>query len=182
MGDLSFPAILTGLGSDSGADRLSSPLPKDPADALLTEMLVPAPYEAPEKKAKKKAAGTRKGLRRKVVSDSSSDNTEAPSSHENEEEEEESSPPQPGETRKGRSKGPRRAGPSLRTTPRQPPTSATSVYPGSSPWRSRKYPNTIVIHGMFYCTASPHAEHDYAVRPEPVSTYLRRTVLWTRRI
>ena len=51
-------------------------------------MLVPAPYEAPEKK----ATGTRKGLRRKVVSDSSSDNTEAPSSHENKDEEEESSP------------------------------------------------------------------------------------------
>ena len=69
-----------------------APLPEDPARALLTEMLVPAPYEAPEKKAKKKAAGTRKGLRRKVVSDSLFDNTEVPSSHENEEEEEESSP------------------------------------------------------------------------------------------
>ena len=56
------------------------------------EMLVLAPYDAPEKKAKKKAVGTRKGLRCKVVSDSSSDNTEVPSSHENEEEEEESSP------------------------------------------------------------------------------------------
>ena len=51
-------------------------------------MLVTVPYEAPEKKAKKKATGTRKGLRRKVVSESSCDNTEAPSSHENEEEEE----------------------------------------------------------------------------------------------
>ena len=102
---------------------MSSPLPEDPADALLTEMLVPAPYEVPEKKAKKKATGTRKGLRRKVISDSSSENTEAHSSHENEEEEEESSPPQPGETRKGRSphlgrpKGPRREGLSFRTAP-----------------------------------------------------------------
>ena len=43
---------------------------------LLTEMLFPAPYEVPEKKAKKKAAGTRKGLRRKVVSDSSSEDTD----------------------------------------------------------------------------------------------------------
>ena len=68
-----------------------APLPEDPAKALLTEMLVPTPYEAPEKK----AAGTSKGLRRKVVSDSSSENTEAHSSHENEEEEEESPPPQP---------------------------------------------------------------------------------------
>ena len=59
-------------------------------------MLVPAPYEAPEKKAKKKAMGTRKGLRRKVISDSSSENTEAHSSHEDEEEQEESPPPQLG--------------------------------------------------------------------------------------
>ena len=77
-----------------------APLPKDPADALLTEMLVPAPYEAPEKKAKKKATGTRKGLRRKVISDSSSENTEAHSSHEDEEEEEECSPPPAGGDRK----------------------------------------------------------------------------------
>ena len=52
-------------------------------------MLVPAPYEAPEKK----AVGTRKGLRRKVISDSSFDNSEVHSSHESEEVEEESSLP-----------------------------------------------------------------------------------------
>ena len=63
-------------------------------------MLVPAPYEVPEKKAKKKAVGTRKGLRRKVVSDSLFDNTEVPSSHENEEEEEESSLPPAGGDKK----------------------------------------------------------------------------------
>ena len=51
-------------------------------------MLVPAPYEVPAKKAKKKATGTRKGLRCKVISDSSSKNTKAHSSHEDEEEEE----------------------------------------------------------------------------------------------
>ena len=165
-----------------------APLPEDPANALLTEMLVPAPYEVPVNKAKKKATGTRKGLRRKVISDSLSDNSEAHSSHEDEEEEEESSPSQPGETRKGRPpqpgrpKGPRREGPSSRTAPRRPPIATTSGCPGTSPWRSRKYPDTIVIHGMFYCTASHHAEHDYAVRPEPISTYLHRMVLWTRRI
>ena len=77
------------------AERIDcvAPLPEDPASALLTEMLFPAPYEAPEKKAKKKAAGTRKGLRHKVVSDSSSEDTEARSSNENEEEEEEIPPP-----------------------------------------------------------------------------------------
>ena len=114
---------LIGLDKDSGGARLPIPLPEDPVDALLTEMLAPAPYEVPAKKAKKKATGTRKGLRRKVVSDSSSDDSDAHSSHEDDEEEEESSPPQPGETRKGRPtqpgrpKGPRRARPSLRTTP-----------------------------------------------------------------
>ena len=75
---------------------MSSPLSEDPADALLTELLVPTPYEVPAKKAKKKATWTRKGLRRRVISDSSSENTDAHSSHENEEEEEESSPPPAG--------------------------------------------------------------------------------------
>ena len=159
-----------------------APLPEDPANALLTKMLTPAPYEVPEKTAKKKATGTRKGLRRKVVSDSSSDDSDAHSSHGNKEEEK-SSPPQPRETRKGRPthpgrpKGPRRERPSLWTVPRRPPTAATSGYPGTSPWRSRKYSDTIVIHGMFYCLASPHAEHDYAVRPELISTYPRRAAL-----
>ena len=63
-------------------------------------MLVLVPYEVPAKKAKKKATGTRKGLRRKVISDSSSENTEAHSSHENEEEEEESSPPSRGDKKR----------------------------------------------------------------------------------
>ena len=63
-------------------------------------MLTPAPYEVPAKKAKKKATGTRKGLRRKVVSDSSSDDSDAHSSHEDEEEEEESSPPSRGRQEK----------------------------------------------------------------------------------
>ena len=130
-----------------------APLPEDPADALLTEMLVPAPYEVSVKKAKKKATGTRKGLQRKVISDSSSENTEAHSSHENEEEEEESSPPPPaaGGTRKGRPphlgrpKGPRREGPSFRTAPRWPLSATRSGYPETSPWRSRKYPDTIIV-------------------------------------
>ena len=71
----------------SGQINYPAPLPEDPADALLTEVRTPAPYEVPEK-TKKKATGTRKGLRRKVVSDSSSDDSDAHSSHENKEEEE----------------------------------------------------------------------------------------------
>ena len=58
------------------------------------EMLFPVPYEVLEKKAKKKATGTRKGLSCKVVSDSSFEDTEAHSSNESEEEEEEKPPPQ----------------------------------------------------------------------------------------
>ena len=57
-------------------------------------MLVPAPYEAPEKKAKKNATGTRKSLRCMSVSDSSSEDTKAHSSNDNEEEEEENPLPQ----------------------------------------------------------------------------------------
>ena len=71
------------------AERIDcpAPLPESPANALLTEMLVPAPYKGPEKKANKKAPGTRKGLRRKVLQASSKDD-EAHSSPKGEEEEE----------------------------------------------------------------------------------------------
>ena len=77
-----------------------APLPEDPADALLTKMRTPAPYEAPKKKIKKKAMGTRKSSRRQVVSDSSSDNSEAHTSQENEEEEESSPPPARGDKKR----------------------------------------------------------------------------------
>ena len=90
---------LTGLGGDIGEDQLSETLPEDPADALLTEMRTPAPYEVPEK-TKKKAKGTRKSSRRQVVSDSSSDNSETHSSCENEEEEDGDSPPPAGGDKK----------------------------------------------------------------------------------
>ena len=139
------------------AERIDcpAPLPEDPATALLTEMLFPVPYEVPEKKAKKKATGTRKGLRRKVVSDSSSEDTKAHSSNKNEEEEEENPPPKPRGRRKGRPpcmgrlKGPRREGPSLRTTPQQPPTATRSGCPGISPQQSRKYSDTILLPACF---------------------------------
>ena len=69
-----------------------APLPENPANDLLTKMLVPLPYKGPEKKADKKAPGTRKGLRSKVVQDPSEDD-EAHSSPEGEEEEEEEAAP-----------------------------------------------------------------------------------------
>ena len=46
-----------------------APLPEDPADARLTGLLAPAPHVVPEKKAKKKATGTRKSSRFQVLSD-----------------------------------------------------------------------------------------------------------------
>ena len=86
------------------AERIDcpDPLPKGPADDLLTEMLVPTPYKAPEKKAEKKAPGIRKGLRRKVIPDASSEDDEAHSSHEGEEEKERAAP-------SGEAEGPKRA-------------------------------------------------------------------------
>ena len=52
-------------------------------------MLVPAPYQAPKKKAKKKSKEANGDLRRKGTSDAVSGETEALSSHEGDEDEEE---------------------------------------------------------------------------------------------
>src|SRR4051812_2917366 len=80
-----------------------APLPEDPAIPLLTKMLVPAPYQAPEKKAKKKGKEAKGGLRRKGTSDAMSEDTEATSSHdEDEEEEEENNSPPKGRRKKKR--------------------------------------------------------------------------------
>ena len=87
------------MGGGIRADRLSGPLPEDPADALLTEMQTLAPYEVPEK-TKKKAKGTRKSSRRQVLSDSSSNDSAAHSSPEDEEEEEDAPPPGGGDKRR----------------------------------------------------------------------------------
>ena len=84
----------------SGQINCPAPLPEVPADARLARLLVPAPYVVPEKKATKRATGTRKSARRQEVSDSSSDGSKTHSSHEDEEEEEETSPPPAGEGKK----------------------------------------------------------------------------------
>ena len=70
----------------SGQINCPAPLLEYTADALLTEMLTPAPYKVPENT--KKAKGTRKSSRRQVLSDSSSDNSAMHSSPEDEEEDE----------------------------------------------------------------------------------------------
>ena len=93
-------------------------------------MLVPAPYEVSAKKAKKKATGTRKGLRRKVISDSSSESTEAHSSHENEEEEEESPPPPAGGDKKRKADPTREAEGSKKGRTLPPDCSTTAAYSG----------------------------------------------------
>ena len=49
-----------------------APLPEGPMDAHLEKLLVPAPYVVPEKKAKKKAVGTRRSAWRQEMLDSSS--------------------------------------------------------------------------------------------------------------
>ena len=54
-------------------------------------MLFPVPYEVPEKKAKRKAKGTRDGLRRKGASDTMSEDVEDRSSVTKDDEEEEDS-------------------------------------------------------------------------------------------
>ena len=69
-------------------------------------MLAPAPYQALEKKAKKKSKEAKGGLRRKGTSDAVSGETEAHSSHEGDEDEEEEEA-ESGSTLKGeRRKGP----------------------------------------------------------------------------
>ena len=54
-----------------------APLPEEPVIPRLAEMLVPVPYKAPEKKAKKKAKGAKSGPRRKGTSDVTSEDEEA---------------------------------------------------------------------------------------------------------
>ena len=95
-----------------------APLPEVPDNALLMEMLVPAPYKAPEKKAEKKAPGTRKGLRRKVVPEASSEDDEAHSSPDGEVEEEGATPSGEDEGPE-EAKGPKRAIQGTRKGPRR---------------------------------------------------------------
>ena len=70
-----------------------APVPDEPARPLLTKMLVPAPYEAPNKEASKKVKKTQSGLRRREASDAKSeDSSDDPSSEDEEEEAEEDEP------------------------------------------------------------------------------------------
>ena len=85
-----LPACHTGLDTEGGADQLSGTATREPGLPQLTEMLVPTPYQALEKKAKKKKGKESKGgPRHKGISDTVSGETEALSSHEGDKEEEE---------------------------------------------------------------------------------------------
>ena len=80
------------------AERLhySAPLPEEPVIPLLAKMLVPLPYQPPEKKAK----GGRGGPHRKGTSDVMSEDKTHSSVAEDDGEEEESSSPRDGGRKK----------------------------------------------------------------------------------
>ena len=104
---LNLPLILQGWTKKAEWIWCPALLLEDPAIPLLTKMLVPAPYQAPEKKAKKKGKEARSGLRRKGTLDIASEDSEALSSHEGdedkEEEEESNSPLKGGKKKRGAS-------------------------------------------------------------------------------
>ena len=83
-----------------------APLPEEPVIPRLAKMLVPAPYTAPEKKAKKKAKGAKSGPRRTGASDMTSEDDEAhssiPEDNDEEEEQEKENNPPPEEKKKKR--------------------------------------------------------------------------------
>ena len=120
----------------SGQINSPAPLPEDTADALLTEMLTPAPYKVPEKT--KKAKGTRKSSRCQVLSDSSSDNSVMHSSPEDEEEDEDDPPPVGGDKKRkaaptGRGEGSKKGRTLL-------PDYSTTAAEGEDKWLLRAKP------------------------------------------
>ena len=121
----------------SGQINYPAPLPKDTMDALLTEMLTPAPYKVPEKT--RKAKGTRKSSRRQVLSDSSSDNSSTHSSPEDEEEEEETPPPPAGEGKK-RKAAPTREAEGSKKGKTPPPDYSTNANGSEEEWPHRAKP------------------------------------------
>ena len=123
----------------SGQINCPAPLPEGPADARLAKLLVPAPYVVPEKKAAKKATGTRKSDWCQEVSDPSSDGSEAHSSREDKEEEEETSPPPAGGEKKRKAALSGEAGGSTKGRT-LPPDYSTDVDDGGEEWPLRAKP------------------------------------------
>ena len=123
----------------SGQINCAAPLPEGPADARLAKLLVPAPHVVPEKKAMKKAIGTRKSARRQEVSNPSSDDSKTHSSHEDEEEEEETSPPPAGGEKKRKAAPTGEAGGSKKGRT-LPPDYSTNADDGEEEWPHRAKP------------------------------------------
>ena len=136
---LSLPFFPQGWTKKAERIRCPAPLPEGPADARLAKLLVPAPYVVPEKKATKRATGTRKSARCQEVSDSSPDNPEAPSSREDEEEEEETSPPPAGGEKKRKAALFEEAGGSKKGKT-LPPDYSTNADDGEEEWPHRAKP------------------------------------------
>ena len=87
------------------AEEINCPAPllEDQEFPLLTRMLFPAPYEVPEKTARKAAKGAKKGPRRKGAPDvTSEDETSSSSTDDDDDEEEEESDSLPEVGRKKR--------------------------------------------------------------------------------
>ena len=123
----------------SGQINCPTPLPEGPADARLAKLLVLAPYVVPEKKAKKKATGTRKSARHQEAPDSSSDDPKTHSSHEDEEEEEETSPPPAGGGKK-RKAAPTGEAEGSKKGKTLPPDYSTNADDGEEEWPHRAKP------------------------------------------
>ena len=85
-----------------------APLPEDQVFPLLEKMLFPAPYEVPEKTAKKVAQGAKKSLHRRRTPDATSGSETSSSSadDDDEEEEENDSPPEAGRKKRAASTSP----------------------------------------------------------------------------
>ena len=78
---------LQGWTKKSERIKCLAPLPENPVTPQLEEMLVPAPYQPPEKKAKKKSKGPKHGLQCKGPPEAASEETEDVSSHEEDDDE-----------------------------------------------------------------------------------------------
>ena len=103
------------------------------------KLLVPVPYVVPEKKAKKKATGTRKSARRLGLSHSSSDDSKMHSSREDEEEEEVTSPPPVGGEKK-RKAAPTGEAEGSKKGKTHPPDGSTNADDGEEEWPHRAKP------------------------------------------
>ena len=115
-----------------------APLPEEPADPLLTKMLVLAPYKALKKKAEKEAKKTRGGLCHHGASDTISEDSNARSSSEEDEEEEEDESPAGGRRKRTAATSLEAESPKRGKTPL--PEESTAAADSSPEWDPRAQP------------------------------------------